>query len=301
MTRLIFWRATGSITVVSKGRGGPGGEGKRGGGRLADRPRFEYSYMYMYICDIYIEVYMWIYSLAECFMSRCTPHLFVMQTCLWVCISILKGTCGCIHLHSPIYLVASVSVCTANPTWGDIFESSKLKARTSLLPRFNEKRRSSFELWAFETAFENVTPNGIGCTCKHVHGYVYLCYLYWSVHVDSFTCIVLYICVHPVSVCMCRRVYGYVYLRYLYWSVHVDSFTCIVLRCGLHPRICLYVQTCLWVCIFAILSLKCICECIHLHSAIYLGAPRICLYVQACVWCYWYVYTHTCTDTHVDI
>ena len=35
---------------------------------------------------------------------------------------------------------------TANPTWGDIFESSKLKARTSLLPRFSEKRRSSFEL-----------------------------------------------------------------------------------------------------------------------------------------------------------
>jgi len=172
---------------------------------------------------------MWIYSLAECFMSRCTPHLFVMQTCLWVCISILKGTCGCIHLHSPIYLVASVSVCTANPTWGDIFESSKLKARTSLLPRFNEKRRSSFELWAFETAFENVTPNGIGCTCKHVHGYVYLCYLYWSVHVDSFTCIVLYICVHP--------------------------------------RICLYVQTCLWVCIFDISTLKCTCGFIHLHSA----------------------------------
>ena len=36
--------------------------------------------------------------------------------------------------------------CTANPTWGDIFKSSKLKARTSLLPRFSEKRLSSFEL-----------------------------------------------------------------------------------------------------------------------------------------------------------
>jgi len=36
---------------------------------------------------------------------------------------------------------------TANPTWGDIFESSKLKARTALLPRVREKRRSSFELW----------------------------------------------------------------------------------------------------------------------------------------------------------
>jgi len=32
----------------------------------------------------------------------------------------------------------------------------KLKARTSLLPRFNEKRRSNFERWAFETSFENL-------------------------------------------------------------------------------------------------------------------------------------------------
>jgi len=37
---------------------------------------------------------------------------------------------------------------TANPTWGDIFESSKLKARTSLLPRLKERdvRALSFEL-----------------------------------------------------------------------------------------------------------------------------------------------------------
>ena len=39
---------------------------------------------------------------------------------------------------------------TANPTWGDIFESPKLKARTSLSPRFTEKRRSSFEHWALK-------------------------------------------------------------------------------------------------------------------------------------------------------
>ena len=39
---------------------------------------------------------------------------------------------------------------TANPTWGVIFESSKLKARTSLLPRFSEKRLLSFELWALK-------------------------------------------------------------------------------------------------------------------------------------------------------
>jgi len=43
-----------------------------------------------------------------------------------------------------------IIVCTANPNWGDIFESSKLKARTSLLARFSENRRSSCELWALK-------------------------------------------------------------------------------------------------------------------------------------------------------
>ena len=37
---------------------------------------------------------------------------------------------------------------------------SKLKARTSLLTETWQKKRASFELWAFE----NVTPSGIGCT-----------------------------------------------------------------------------------------------------------------------------------------
>ena len=44
------------------------------------------------------------------------------------------------------------------------FQSSKLKARTSLFTETWQKRCSSFELWAFE----NVTPSGIGCT-RHVH------------------------------------------------------------------------------------------------------------------------------------
>jgi len=50
---------------------------------------------------------------------------------------------------------------TANTTW--FFESSKLKARTSLVQCFDEKRLSSFWALSFETAFENVTPSGIGC------------------------------------------------------------------------------------------------------------------------------------------
>jgi len=42
------------------------------------------------------------------------------------------------------------SICTANPTWGEIFEklfqSSKLKARTSVFTEMWQKKRSSFEL-----------------------------------------------------------------------------------------------------------------------------------------------------------
>ena len=40
-----------------------------------------------------------------------------------------------------------------------LFQSSMLEARTSLFSETWRKRRSSFELWAFE----NVTPSGIGC------------------------------------------------------------------------------------------------------------------------------------------
>jgi len=43
-----------------------------------------------------------------------------------------------------------------------LFQSSKLKAWKSFFIETWQKRRSSFELWAFE----NVTPRGIGCTCN---------------------------------------------------------------------------------------------------------------------------------------
>jgi hypothetical protein len=41
-----------------------------------------------------------------------------------------------------------------------LFQSSKLKAQTSLFTETWQKRVSSFELWGFE----NDTPSGIGCT-----------------------------------------------------------------------------------------------------------------------------------------
>jgi len=58
-----------------------------------------------------------------------------------------------------------------------LFQSWKLKAPTSLLTEMWQKRRSSFELWAFE----NVTPSGIGCNnrdvqnVKCIYWYIYAC------------------------------------------------------------------------------------------------------------------------------
>jgi len=91
-------------------------------------------------------------------------HIYIqMYACTCICIDMhpysLTHTCICIdmhpyslsHTHTHTHSMEDVEclkdyIHTANPTWGDIFESSKLKARTSLLPRFNGKRRSSFEL-----------------------------------------------------------------------------------------------------------------------------------------------------------
>jgi len=61
----------------------------------------------------------------------------------------------CAHLGTPWYSQSHLG-------WHSrmLFQSSKLKARSSLFTKTWQKRRSSFELWAFE----NVTPSGIGCT-----------------------------------------------------------------------------------------------------------------------------------------
>ena len=72
-----------------------------------------------------------------------------------------EGALDLLHLRS-------VEKCwegIANPTWGDIFESSKLKAQSSNVSFATFQWKETFELWAlsFETAFENVTASGIGC------------------------------------------------------------------------------------------------------------------------------------------
>ena len=82
-----------------------------------------------------------------------------------------------------------IYILTANPTCGDIFESSKLER---LFCHVSVKR--DVRALSFETAFENATPSGIGCTyiqaCKHT----YSCtnthsHIHTSIHMCMYVCV----------------------------------------------------------------------------------------------------------------
>jgi len=87
-------------------------------------------------------------SLIKC--QQRTQHFCRHHPTFNAYVTISRHTNTSIHSQSYYWqnTVHETDISTVNPTWGVIFESSKLKARTSLLPRFSEKRSSSLELWA---------------------------------------------------------------------------------------------------------------------------------------------------------
>jgi len=97
-----------------------------------------------------------------------TANSNLKKISIWICTARYLGIQIESKIESQDRITKTVTITktiTANPTWGGwhfrmLFQSSKLKARTSLFTETWQKRRSSLELWAFE----NVTPSGIGCT-----------------------------------------------------------------------------------------------------------------------------------------
>jgi len=67
-------------------------------------------------------------------------------------------------------MLIDVALITAYPTWQwhfrKLFQSSKIKVRTSLLPRFSEKRLSSFELWALTELSKMSSQMGLAALRK---------------------------------------------------------------------------------------------------------------------------------------
>jgi len=131
--------------------------------------------------------------------------------------------CTCVHIYMHLYPCILRSKCTANPIWGDIFESSQLKARTSLLPRL------SFELW---NSIRKCHPKWDGlyiytCACVYVyvHIYMYIC-VYLCKHVYASVC--TYACTFT---CSSSTVYQNTYMYkciLVYWCtyVYVCTYTC---------------------------------------------------------------------------
>jgi len=79
--------------------------------------------------------------------------------------------CVCIYICT--YVCVSICVYTQPIPRGMTFSKalSKLKAQSSNVSFATFQWKETSELWAlsFETAFENVTPGGIGYICVYIH------------------------------------------------------------------------------------------------------------------------------------
>jgi len=129
-----------------------------------------YMYMRLYVHQTYTAMRLYAITATHCNTLQHTATWDYMRLYTWDYMRL--------YVHQTY---------TANPTWGVIFESSTLKARTSLLPRFDEKRRSSFELWALKQHSKMSPQVGLAVPQIHVFwcrciGCIRLMYIYSDVH-----------------------------------------------------------------------------------------------------------------------
>ena len=116
---------------------------------------------------------------------------------------------------------------TANPTWGVIFESSKLKARTSLLPRFSEKRRSSFELWALKQRSKMSPQVGLAVSL----------FIYETISRYEY-----------ISVHMNRYLYSYISIQiWIDIAIHISLFICIDISIHIYSYISIHISLFIWI------------------------------------------------------
>jgi len=178
-----------------------------------------------------------------------------IYTC--VCISWMYHRWTCIthtymytltHTHTYTHTYKHAKTCSyiqpipLGVTFSNAVSSSKLKARTSLFTEKWQKRRSSFELWAFE----NVTPSGIGCT------YIYACVcISWMFQrctciTHTYVCKYIRTCLFCACMCVCMCVC-------LYVCVYVCVFVCV------------YVCVCVCMCV-CMRELVCVIHVYIIHA-----------------------------------
>ena len=132
---------------------------------------FIYIYIHVYICtNTHTHTHMHSH-LGPSLKETCHSYLYT-HTYIYIYIYTNTYIDICIYIHTYIRGIFFKKYSQSHVGWNfrKLFQSSKLKDRTSLLLRFREKRRSSFELWALKEfskmsphvgAFENVTTRAI--------------------------------------------------------------------------------------------------------------------------------------------
>jgi len=188
------------------------------------------------VMSVYM-IYVSLYESCQCIWIMCKSHVSITRMSHdipWV----MKYICGMSHVCMS-HLYESRLACVGATCMSQVaceyetmshmysqshlgwhfrmlFQSSKSKARTSLLLRFSEKSHSTFEIWAFE----NFTPRGIGCTCG----------AYMS-----------HICVYEAPVWVMSV---YIYISHLYES----CLMCVCVTCMSHVS-CVYASYLVCVCV----------------------------------------------------
>jgi len=260
---------------------------------------------------IYVHTYTWVSECMCCSVLQCVAECCSVLQCVAVCCSVLQLNLwyDTLHLtlHPTALLKSSCRYSQSHLGWHFrmLFQSSKLKAWTSLLLRFSEKSHSSFELWTlkklskmsphmglavyralwsvyrahlsvhgalfsiYRALFENVTPRGIGCTYIHTRE----CQNVWVCDMTHYTS----------------------HYTQLLYSNHMHSPVCMYAFTYVHAYI--HTGECLWVCVYMYLSNMYVLDIIFIYMHTYL---QVSVYESVCVCTqvicmYWTLHPYICT------
>jgi len=232
------------------------------------------------IC-IYVRVYVWVYASASvCVVypvKRALKYI-CLYICVWLCVWSV-----CAFVRKEMYFPWVGCLGTANPTWGDIFESSKLKARRVFchVSVKRDVRALSFDLW-----------NSIR-KCHPKWDWLYMRVCVSSIPWIVYQGVYIHVCV-CVGMCMCECVY------------RVSHETCTQSYISIYRFIFLYI--CVWLCVWGV-CVKCVCVCMWREVYLLSRVPRyVFVYVRVCVGasvylrvlrCMWvrlWIWLHTCVS-----
>ena len=180
------------------------------------------------------------------FLAKCCPLLEHKLVRVW-CVSLCACVCVCMYA----YVVTYVQPIPLAVTFS--------KAQRSKVSLATFQWQETFDLWAFsfETAFENVTPSGIGCIYTNLRTCIAPYFFWYSAHCiyiqkRKYTHISTAIHAHTLThICahtQASQIYGsafiYIYAHCIYSYEHLHTRTQVLTQIiHIHTYVCIYIYT----------------------------------------------------------